>query len=388
MVKQVVRRNRAEANDVSNDKPIYTLLIDGNSLLKISLVDKRMNGKGEEYGAIFLFLRQLGNLLQKKDFNHCVCCWDGYNSGILRYNIYKDYKANRDKHYDMFTGATEYDIKIAEYCKKVLKYHNSKKKETVRAENEDEAFQRQRYILQTILENLYVRQFMYDNVEGDDLIANYVKNKLPNEKVVIVSGDRDLSQLIADDVCLYIPSLKKFVTPNNSVELLGITHKNVVLEKMLCGDASDNIKGIKGMGKQTLFKYFPSIKDVPTSLNSILERSEALLDERKADKKKPLVVLENVLKSITDGSQGKDIYEINRKIIDLSEPMLTEEAEQGMKEEMHAPLSPDGRDIKNIYNIIYENGMSDMLDEHKFGNLFGMYEKLIKMETEYGKVRL
>jgi hypothetical protein len=90
---------------------------------------------------------------------------------------------------------------------------------------------------------------------------------------------------------------------------------------------------------------------------------------------------------MTDGSQGKDIYEINKKIIDLSEPMLTDEAEQGMKDEMHAPLSPDGRDIKNIYNIIYENGMSDMLDEHKFGNLFGMYEKLIKMEKGYEKVK-
>lgn len=141
------------------------------------------------------------------------------------------------------------------------------------------------------------------------------------------------------------------------------------------------------MGEQTLFKYFPSVKDIPTSLNSILERSEALLEERKAEKKKPLKVLENVLKSITDGSQGKDIYEINKKIIDLSEPMLTEEAEQGMKDEMHAPLSPDGRDIKNIYNTIYENGMSDMLDEHKFGNLFSMYERLIKMETEYGKIK-
>ena len=55
-MKQVVRKSRSEANNVSNVKPIYTLLVDGNSLLKMSLVDKRMNDKGEEYGAVYLFL--------------------------------------------------------------------------------------------------------------------------------------------------------------------------------------------------------------------------------------------------------------------------------------------------------------------------------------------
>ena len=68
-MKQVVKKNRAEANGVSNEKSIYTLLVDGNNLLKISLVDKRMNDKGEEYGAVFLFLRQLGQLL------HCLLGW-------------------------------------------------------------------------------------------------------------------------------------------------------------------------------------------------------------------------------------------------------------------------------------------------------------------------
>ena len=55
-MKQVVRKSRSEANNVSTVKPIYTLLVDGNSLLKMSLVDKRMNDKGEEYGAVYLFL--------------------------------------------------------------------------------------------------------------------------------------------------------------------------------------------------------------------------------------------------------------------------------------------------------------------------------------------
>lgn len=384
-MKQVVKKNRADANGVSNEKNIYTLLVDGNNLLKISLVDKRMNDKGEEYGAVFLFLRQLGQLLQKKDFNYCIVCWDGYNSGVLRWNYYNDYKANRDKHYELAGGMSEYDKYINDYVKKVLNYSKGIKKEVKRSETDDECFQRQREIIQNILENLYVRQFIYDDVEGDDLIAYYVQHKKQNEKVVIVSGDRDLTQLITDDVCQYIPTLKKFVTPKNSVEELGITHENTLLKKIICGDSSDNIKGIKGLGEQTLIKLFPEIKDEKTSLEAVIERSKELLEERKAAKKKPLKSLENIVNGVTDGIQGNKIYEINKKIIDLSEPLLTNDAIDGLKEEMYAPLGDEDRDIKNVYSIIKENGMNDMLDESKFGALFGMYERIIRMEKEYSK---
>lgn len=384
-MKQVIKKNRADANGVSNEKSIYTLLVDGNNLLKISLVDKRMNDKGEEYGAVFLFLRQLGQLLQKKDFNYCIVCWDGYNSGVLRWNYYNDYKANRDKHYELAGGVSEYDKYINDYVKKVLNYSKGIKKEVKRSETDDECFQRQREIIQNILENLYIRQFIYDDVEGDDLIAYYVQHKKPNEKIVIVSGDRDLTQLITDDVCQYIPSIKKFVTPKNSVEELGITHENTLLKKIICGDSSDNIKGIKGLGEQTLIKLFPEIKDKKTSLEAVIEHSKELLEERKTAKKKPLKSLENIVNGVTDGIQGNKIYEINKKIIDLSEPLLTNDAIDGLKEEMYAPLGNEDRDIKNVYTIIKENGMNDMLDESKFGALFGMYERIIKMEKEYSK---
>ena len=384
-MKQVVRKKRAEANNVSTDKLLYTLLIDGNNLLKISLVDKRMNGNGEEYGAVFLFLRQLGQLLQKKDFDFCIVCWDGDGSGVLRYKYYKDYKANRDKHYEAMESETDYDKAINDYVRKVLAYSRSKKTEVKRGETDDECFQRQRALIQDILENLYIRQFIYDDVEGDDLIAYYVQNKKPNERVVIVSGDRDLTQLINDEVCQYIPTMKKFISPKNSVEELGMTHENTLVKKIICGDASDNIKGIKGMGEQTLVKLFPEMIDKKTSIEAVIERSKELLEERKAQKKKPLKSLENIVNGVTDGIQGKKIYEINKKIIDLSEPLLTKEALEGLNDEMYAPLGDDDRDIKNIYQIISDNGMNDLLDEKRFGSLFGCFERIIKSEKEYSK---
>lgn len=384
-MRQIVKKRRAENNNIKPMNLVYSILVDGNSLLKLSLVDKRMNNSGQEYGAIYNFLRILGNLLLKKDFNHCIVCWDGYNSGSLRYNLYPDYKANRDKHYELMGGSSEYDRQIAEYCKKVLKYHNKKNLgiEHSRHETDDEIFQRQRSILMEILDNLYVRQFMYDDVEGDDLIANYVHNKKENERIVIVSGDRDIVQLISNEVCLYIPSLKKFVTPDNCVELLGYRHDNVVVKKVICGDASDNIKGVKGIGETTLNKLFPEMLTERIDLNTLLERSKKLLNERITSKKKPLKTLENIINGVTDGCQGDKLYEINSKIIDLSEPMLTDEAVQGMNDEMYAAIDDDGRNIKNVYNIIAENGMNDLLDEKKFGSIFGLYNRIMVKEIEY-----
>ena len=381
-MKQVVRKKRAEANNVSTDKLLYTLLIDGNNLLKISLVDKRMNGNGEEYGAVFLFLRQLGQLLQKKDFDFCIVCWDGDGSGVLRYKYYKDYKANRDKHYEAIESETDYDKAINDYVRKVLAYSRSKKTEVKRGETDDECFQRQRSLIQDILENLYIRQFIYDDVEGDDLIAYYVQHKKPNERVVIVSGDRDLTQLINDEVCQYIPTMKKFISPKNSVEELGMTHENTLVKKIICGDTSDNIKGIKGMGEQTLVKLFPEMIDKKTSIEAVIERSKELLEERKAQKKKPLKSLENIVNGVTDGIQGKKIYEINRKIIDLSHPLLTEEASKELEEIHDAPIDPEGRGLNNVYNIVSQNKMSRLLEEKTFGDIFGMYERIKKKECE------
>lgn len=382
-MKQVVKRNRKIANNVSDENLIITLLIDGNSLLKSSLVNKEMNSKGEEYGAVWNMLRRIGELLLKKDFNYCIVTWDANGSGILRYKLYPLYKANRDKHYDLHNTETEYDRKIEEFCKRTLAYYRSGKKEVKRSETDDENFQRQRGLIQEILDNLFVRQLMYDDVEGDDIIAYYCQNKKPNERVVIVSEDRDLTQLITDEVCIWIPSIHKFITPKNDVQELGYTHENVVLKKLICGDSSDNIFGIKGVGEKGLLKLFPDLKTKKATLNEILTRSQEMQTDRLQHKKKPLKSLENMLNRITDGCQGKDIYEINEKIIDLSKPMLTEEAEKGLKEELYAPIDPEGRDIKNIYQIINDNGMTKLQDEKTFGNVFGAFERIIKIEKAY-----
>lgn len=358
--------------------------MDGNSVLKSSLVNKdNVNAKGEEYGAILLFLRRIGQLLMKRDFDRCTVVWDGYNSGSLRWKLYADYKANRDKNYEANDSKSAYDAYIDNYTRRILEHSRKLQKEKGKKETDDENFQRQRDILISILEELFVRQYMYDDVEGDDLISYVCKNKKKNDYIVIVSEDRDISQLINEQICLYIPSKKIVVSPKNALEHLGIIPQNVVLRKMICGDVSDNIKGIKGIGETTLEKYYPQIKSEKTSLEDFLGVCRTILEERKASKKKPLLCLQNALNKVTDGCQGDKIYEINRKIIDLSEPLLTEEARKELEEIHDLPIDPEGRDLRNVYNIIKDNGYTALSNANTFGGLFGQYERLKKKEIEF-----
>ena len=59
-----------------------------NSIMKMSMVDKRLNTNGEEYGMVFQTLLQIKLQLQRKDFNFIYAMYDGNNSGVLRYNYY------------------------------------------------------------------------------------------------------------------------------------------------------------------------------------------------------------------------------------------------------------------------------------------------------------
>ena len=77
LMRQPIKKSIAKANNIKSSESIYSLIVDGNNLLKISLVDKTMNSNGKEYGAVVTFLRILGNILRKKDFNYCTVVWDG-----------------------------------------------------------------------------------------------------------------------------------------------------------------------------------------------------------------------------------------------------------------------------------------------------------------------
>ena len=69
----------------------------------------------------------------------------------------------------------------------------------------------------------------------------------------------------------------------------------------------------------------------------------------------------------------------------MRKSLICQEAEKSLKEESYAPIDPDGRNIKNIYQIINDNDMKRLQDESTFGNVFGPFERICKMEKKFFK---
>lgn len=359
-------------NNIISEKTFNTLLIDGNNLLEISYNgDKRVNEDGEHIGGIFQFLLKVKILLSKYNFNYVYVFWDGEKSGQLRYNIYPEYKANRGKIYD---STSEYYRKIDEYCKRINKY--SKKEE------DKEEFIKEKEFLMMALEELFIRQVSDSESEGDDLISYYVLNKKKNERIVIMSEDRDLTQLISSDVIIYLPIEKDFLTIKNFEKYNDVYYENVLLKKIICGDSSDNIKGIKGVGEGILIKNFPDIKKRKMTIDEIVDFARKINEERISNKKKPLKWAENIVNKITDGIQGEKIYEINEKIINLKRPLMSNTAVESMDEIMYAPLDPDNRSMENLYNMVLSKKIVDLIDADKFSNFFIDFKFLSEKEIK------
>ena len=381
---QPVPQKIKEQNNNFGKKTFNTLLVDGSNLLEVSFFgDKTLSSSGTEIGAIFQFLLQLKMLLQKGNFRYVYVFWDGKNSGQLRFNLNKEYKANRDKDFEE-DGLSDY---MKEVNKKIDYMYKRfvKKEDPVKLQERQkhkEIFYWQRDIIMEMLEELFIRQCVCDETEADDFIGYYVSHKKPNEKVVIVSNDRDLTQLIAEDVIVYIQSLKTFVNTKNHTNIMGYNYQNVVLKKMLCGDASDNIKGIKGLGEKTLFSNFGEIKERKITLEEVIEKAKQINEKRVLEKKKPLKWADNIINKITDGCEGEKIYEINEKIIDLKNPLMSNNAKELLESIMYAPIDPEDRTMENLYNIIIKYDIDNLKDPTTFGNFFSEFMYLIDKEKK------
>lgn len=391
-MQQVVPKKIKENNPNITLQPFNTLLVDGSNLLKICMVNDKVNSDGQTIGGIMQFLLQIKNLMRKGNFRYIYVMWDGDRGGQMRYNYYPAYKANRDKEYVEY-GVSDYmkevNMRLSYMQEKI--FGKDKKKEISEKDKDKELFHKQRDILMSCLDELFIRQCLCDEIEADDFIAYYVNHKKPEENIVIFSNDRDLSQLIhkssvradKDDVILCIKPHGKdfmFINSRNHSDIMGYDWRNVLLKKMICGDSSDNIKGIKGVGEKTLLDNFPKMKNEKVSLEEIKNGAQQINEERLKCKKKPLKWAENIVNSVTDGVQGDKIYEINEKIIDLSHPLMTEEAMELIDSMMYAPMDSEGRSFDNLYNILMEAKIDDMRSESAFSNFFTDFKILINKE--------
>jgi 5'-3' exonuclease len=324
-----------------------TLLIDGNALFKRGYLGSHdaYNKEGVHIGGLYQFITVMKKLISENVFHRVYVFWDGKFSGKLRYNIYKDYKKSRGKDYENGT------------------------------EPEDMSELLQQYMVKEYLHHLSIRQLVDEVVEADDFIAYYCITKDVNEDITICSSDRDLCQLISDDVRMYLCDKKLYIDNKTYNNVFNHHYKNVALIKTIIGDNSDDIKGVRGVKEKTLLNLFPDISKKEVSLYEILTEAHKLKNDRTESGKKPLKALDNILDSVTDGIQGKRLYEINDELVNLRNPKLTEHAIENFIRTKTEPISPD-TDFKEVYQMVKRDGLDDLIREYYMSDYFLQFKKL------------
>jgi DNA polymerase-1 len=297
-----------------------TLLVDGNYLLKVGFCGVKDFFNGTKHiGGLWHFINTIRRFIDEQNFDKVVVMWDGDNNSSARKLIYPQYKEKR----------------------------------RITDDFRDQSFEEQKERIKEYLEECYIRQINVDKNEADDLISYYCQIS-ENEHKTIFSGDKDLLQLISDKVSVYYPKTKQTFRNGDKVmlEYYYFPHQNVCTYKILSGDKSDNIDGISGLGEKTLIKFFPELLEKPVSVTDILEKAEILLKENKNNK-----TLQNLLSGKTKtGIYGDEFFKVNQKIIDLSNPLISEEGKELVELYYRETLDPDGRGHRGLIKMMMEDG--------------------------------
>jgi DNA polymerase-1 len=138
-----------------------------------------------------------------------------------------------------------------------------------------------------------------EGYEADDLIATYARlASEQNRSVTVVSSDKDLTQLIREGVRVYDPMKGRYVDENDVMEKFGVMPDRVTDVQALCGDATDNVPGVPGIGVKTAAQLINEYGDLETLLARAGEikqnkRRESLIEHAEMARiSKKLVVLD------------------------------------------------------------------------------------------------
>lgn len=302
-----------------------TLLIDGNNLFTIGFHGVReFYSEGKHIGGVFHFLNTIRLFLEKHNHDKVVVFWDGNENSLIRKNIYPRYKENRRISLD---------------------------------EHKYESYLYQRERVKDYLEEVFVRQCQVNQNEADDLIAHYT-HIAKDENMIIFSGDKDLTQLITDNVTLYSPVSKTYSKKGDLIHFknIDIPHNNVYVYKVLIGDTSDNIYGITNFGEKKLKTFFPNFDKRDYTLQEVLDEAKALFEQNKSK------TLSNLLSGISkSGLVGDEFFEKTGKIIDLRNPLITDEGKTMVYEIYSERLDPTDRSYTNLLKLMRDDGFFKFL---------------------------
>jgi len=200
------------------------------------------NPDGVPVGAVYGFTNMMMKLLADNSEAAIAVIFDAARANF-RNDIYPEYKANRDE--------TPEDLKP------------------------------QFPLVRKATEALGVPAVELEGFEADDLIATYAQHAVAKgKKVVIISSDKDLMQLVTDDIHMMDPMKNKIIDPEGVFEKFGVPPEKVIDVQALAGDATDNIPGVPGIGVKTAAQL---INEYGT-LEELLERASEIKQPKRREK--------------------------------------------------------------------------------------------------------
>jgi len=178
------------------------------------------NSKGQNTSAIFGFARMLLRLLADQKPDYLAVAFDPPRKSF-RFELYPEYKANREKMPDDLRSQIE-EIKL-------------------------------------MVETMGIQRIEEADYEADDVLGSIARSHASKEvEVVLVTGDKDAYQLVDDNTSIYAnkKGIAEFETYDAAAvqAKLGIGPEKVIDYMALTGDASDNIPGVRGVGEKTALK--------------------------------------------------------------------------------------------------------------------------------------
>ena len=219
------------------DRP-RLLLIDGSSYIfrAFFAIGHLSNSKGLPTNATYGFTQMILKVLKEQPSDYLVVAFDS-RAPTFRSEIYKEYKANRP-------AMPESLVPQLPYIKKII-------------------------------EGYRIATLEMDGYEADDLIGTVAKGVQSETDVVIITGDKDILQLVSDRIEVYDPMKEKRFGVKEVIERFGVRPEQMVEVMGLAGDSIDNIPGVPGIGEKTaieLIKTFGSIENLLAHLDQIRKK--------------------------------------------------------------------------------------------------------------------
>jgi DNA polymerase-1 len=283
-----------------NDK---VLIIDGlNTFIRVFSVVPITNEDGAHVGGIIGFLKSVGYAIKMHNPTRCIIVFDGEGGSDRRRKLFPDYKAKR---------------------RTKIRLNRAYDWNTPEDEHQSMLFQMSR--LAEYLQLLPLTVISANHMEADDAIGYITKQILTESKITIMSTDKDFLQLVDDRVCVWSPTKKKKYTPTEVQEEFGIPSHNFLMYKIIDGDKSDNIPGIKGVALKTIQKCLPLLQN--EQIVSIEEVLKYIEDNE---------VTKNVKSMLTEDNQKQ--LQLNNDLMQLNDVNISGNAKLKIKDIVDEPI--------------------------------------------------